>query len=32
MSRFEIDADRVGMWSRSQGGGLTLATSSLDGG
>ena len=30
-SRAEVDADRIGMWSRSQGGGLTLATSSLDG-
>ena len=29
-SRAEIDANRIGMWSRSQGGGLTLATSSLD--
>ena len=26
----EVDPDRIGMWSRSQGGGLTLATSSLD--
>ena len=31
VSRSEVDADRIGMWSRSQGGGLTLATSSLDG-
>lgn len=30
-SRPETDPDRIGMWSRSQGGGLTLATSSLDG-
>ena len=30
-SRPEVDAGRIGMWSRSQGGGLTLATSSLDG-
>ena len=30
VSRSEIDADRIGMWSRSQGGGLTLATASLD--
>lgn len=29
-SREEIDPDRIGMWGRSQGGGLTLATSSLD--
>ena len=26
----EVDAARLGMWSRSQGGGLTLATASLD--
>ena len=26
----EIDASRLGMWSRSQGGGLTLATAALD--
>ena len=31
VSRPEIDAARIGMWSRSQGGGLTLATTSLDG-
>lgn len=30
VSRPEIDAARIGMWSRSQGGGLTLATTSLD--
>lgn len=29
-SRPEIDATRLGMWSRSQGGGLTLATAALD--
>jgi cephalosporin-C deacetylase len=29
-SRPEIDSSRIGMWGRSQGGGLTLATSSLD--
>ena len=29
-SREEIDAGRLGMWSRSQGGGLTLATAALD--
>ncbi|MBM3222793.1 MAG: acetylxylan esterase, partial [Candidatus Tectomicrobia bacterium] len=29
-SRPEIDASRLGMWSRSQGGGLTLATAALD--
>ena len=28
--RTKIDADRIGMWSRSQGGGLTLATTALD--
>lgn len=30
VSRSEIDANRIGMWSRSQGGGLTLVTSALD--
>lgn len=29
-SREEIDPARLGMWSRSQGGGFTLATASLD--
>jgi cephalosporin-C deacetylase len=29
-SRLEVDAARLGMWSRSQGGGLTLATAALD--
>jgi cephalosporin-C deacetylase len=29
-SRPEIDEDRIGMWSRSQGGGFTLATAALD--
>ena len=29
-SRQEIDSDRIGMWSRSQGGGFTLATAALD--
>ena len=29
-SREEIDAARLGMWSRSQGGGLALATAALD--
>jgi cephalosporin-C deacetylase len=29
-SRPEVDAARLGMWSRSQGGGLTLATAALD--
>lgn len=29
-SRKEIDGARLGMWSRSQGGGLTLATAALD--
>ena len=28
--QLEVDASRIGMWSRSQGGGLTLATASLD--
>ncbi|HIM37769.1 MAG TPA: hypothetical protein EYM38_07095 [Dehalococcoidia bacterium] len=28
--RQEIDSERLGMWSRSQGGGLTLATAALD--
>ena len=30
-SQPQVDAGRLGMWSRSQGGGLTLATASLDG-
>ena len=29
-SRHEVDPDRLGMWSRSQGGGFTLATAALD--
>jgi len=29
-SREEIDPDRIGVWGRSQGGGLTLATVALD--
>lgn len=29
-SREEVDASRIGMWSRSQGGGFTLATAALD--
>jgi cephalosporin-C deacetylase len=29
-SREELDSSRLGMWSRSQGGGLTLATAALD--
>jgi len=29
-ARPEVDAARLGMWGRSQGGGLTLATASLD--
>lgn len=28
--RQEVDSQRLGMWSRSQGGGLTLATAALD--
>ena len=28
--RDEVDASRIGMWSRSQGGGFTLATAALD--
>ena len=28
--REEVDGNRIGMWSRSQGGGLTLATAALD--
>ena len=28
--RNDVDSSRVGMWSRSQGGGLTLATAALD--
>ena len=30
VSRSEVDPDRIGMWSASQGGGLTLATAALD--
>lgn len=29
-SRDEVDPSRLGMWSRSQGGGFTLATAALD--
>jgi cephalosporin-C deacetylase len=29
-ARDEVDHSRLGMWSRSQGGGFTLATASLD--
>ncbi len=29
-SREEVDPGRLGMWSRSQGGGFTLATAALD--
>jgi cephalosporin-C deacetylase len=29
-SREELNGERIGMWGRSQGGGLTLATASLD--
>lgn len=29
-SQQEVDPDRLGMWSRSQGGGFTLATAALD--
>ncbi len=29
-SQREVDPDRLGMWSRSQGGGFTLATAALD--
>lgn len=29
-NREEVDPSRLGMWSRSQGGGFTLATASLD--
>ena len=29
-SRPEVDKDGIGMWGRSQGGGYTLATASLD--
>ena len=28
--REEVDPSRIGMWSRSQGGGFTLATAALD--
>ena len=28
--RDEVDSARIGMWSRSQGGGFTLATAALD--
>ena len=28
--RDEVDANRIGMWSRSQGGGFTLAAAALD--
>ena len=28
--RDEVDGNRIGMWSRSQGGGFTLATAALD--
>ncbi len=30
VSREEVDPERIGMWGRSQGGGLTLVTTSLD--
>jgi cephalosporin-C deacetylase len=30
VARQEIDSGRIGMWGRSQGGGLTLVTASLD--
>ena len=30
VTREEIDSARIGMWGRSQGGGLTLVTASLD--
>jgi cephalosporin-C deacetylase len=30
-SRDEVDPERIGMWGTSQGGGLTLATTALDG-
>ena len=30
VGRDEVDANRIGMWSRSQGGGFTLATAALD--
>jgi cephalosporin-C deacetylase len=29
-SQPEVDPNRLGMWSRSQGGGFTLATAALD--
>ena len=30
VKRDEVDGNRIGMWSRSQGGGFTLATAALD--
>ena len=30
IERDEVDGNRIGMWSRSQGGGFTLATAALD--
>ena len=30
VERDEVDADRIGIWSRSQGGGFALATAALD--
>jgi len=30
VARGEVDSERIGMWGRSQGGGLTLVTASLD--
>ncbi len=30
VERDDVDANRIGMWSRSQGGGFTLATAALD--
>ncbi len=30
VERDEVDGNRIGMWSRSQGGGFTLATAALD--
>ncbi len=29
-AREEVDANRIGVWSRSQGGGFTLSTAALD--